>query len=80
MAKKLIFICIWMTVGFVMAAIIGLSAAALIGKPQTTDDRNSAAWTVVYILFGILPFVGIGIPLVLGLLGKLPGTKRDVIK
>jgi len=69
-----------MAVGFVMAGIIGLSAAALIGKPQTTADRNSAAWTVIYILFGLLPFLGIGIPLILGLLGKLPGTKRDVIK
>ena len=69
-----------MAVGFVMAAIIGLSAAALIGKPHATDDRNSTVWTVVYISFGLLPFVGIGIPLILGLLGKLPGTKRDVIK
>lgn len=63
-----------------MAAIIGLSIASLVPKPRTTDGHISAAMTVVYIAFGLLPWVGIGISLVLGLLGKLPGTKRDVSK
>ena len=80
MARRVICITIWMAVGFVVAAIIGLSVAPLVPKPQTTDGHTSAAMTVVYISFALLPFIGIGIPLILGLFGKLPGTKRDVSK
>jgi hypothetical protein len=35
---------------------------------------------VIYIGFALLPSVGIGLPLILGLLRKLPGTKKDVPK
>ncbi len=80
MAKRVIFISIWMAAGFAAAAIIGLSVAGLVPKPRTLDEHTSAAMTVVYIAFVLLPWVGIGLPLILGLLGKLPGTKKDVSK
>jgi hypothetical protein len=78
MSKKLIFTCVWMAVGFVAVAIIGLLVAPLVPRPRSTDGHTSVAMTFIYVGFALLPWVGIGIPLILGLLGKLPGTKRDV--
>jgi Na+/proline symporter len=78
MAKRAIFISVWMAVGFFVAAIIALSITPFVPKPGTTEEQISAAMAFVYVCIALLPWVGIGIPLILGLLGRLPGTKRDV--
>ena len=80
MTKRLVFTCVWMAAGFVVAAAMGILVAPLVPRLQTTDEHASVSMTFIYIGFALLPWVGIGIPLVLGLLGKLPGTKRDVSK
>lgn len=77
MSKRLIFTLFWMVGGFAAAAILSLLAAPLVPRPRTTED-TPAAMIVVYIGFALMPMAGIGIPLILGLLGKLPGTKKDV--
>jgi hypothetical protein len=75
MARKLIFTCLWMAAGFMTTAILGLLVAPLVPRPGAADEHPSAAMTFIYIGFALLPWVGIGIPLVLGLMGKLPGTR-----
>ena len=80
MRKRLIFTCVWMAVGFVAAAIIGFSVAPLVPRVGITQEHTPTAMAVIAISFGLLPFIGIGIPLKLGLRGKLPGTRGDVSK
>jgi hypothetical protein len=76
MAKKFTFTFLWVAAGFV-AAVIGLLVAPLVPRLGITREHTPAAMTLVSIAFALLPFVGMGIPLLLGLRGKLPGTKRD---
>jgi hypothetical protein len=78
MAKRLIFTFVWMAAGFVAAAIIGLSVAPLVPRVGITQEHTPTAMTFIAIVFALLPLIGIGIPLILGLRGKLPGTRRDV--
>ena len=66
-----------MTVGFVAAAIIGLSVAPLVPRVGISQERTPVAMAFISISFALLPFIGIGIPLILGLRAKLPGTRRD---
>lgn len=80
MRKRLIFTCVWMAVGLVAASIIGLLVAPLVPKLGITQEHTPTAMTFVVISFALLPWIGIGIPLILGLRGKLPGARRDVSK
>ena len=80
MAKRLIFTSVWMAAGFVAAAIIGLSFAPLVPRLGITQEHTPTAMIFVSIGFALLPLIGIGMPLILGLRGKLPGTRRDVSK
>jgi hypothetical protein len=75
--KKLIFTLLWMVAGLVAAAIISLLIAPLVPRPPA-DGHTSAVMICIYIGFALMPWVGMGIALSLGLLGKLPGTKKDV--
>jgi hypothetical protein len=77
MTKRLLFTVVWMAVGFISAAIISLLIAPLVPRPPAEDEHTPAVMIFIYIGFALLPLVGIGIPLILGLLGKLPGTKKD---
>jgi len=80
MRKRLIFTCIWMAVGFVAAAVIGLSLAPMVPRVGMTQEHTPTAMAFISIGFALLPIIGIGMPLILGLRGKLPGTRRDVSK
>ena len=80
MNKKLIFTLLWMGAGLVAAAIISLLIAPLVPRPPAADEHTSTVMIFIYIGFALMPWVGLGIPLILGLLGKLPGTKKDVSK
>ena len=75
MAKKLIFTLVWMLVGFVTTTLIALVIALVVPSGGSLDDHTSGGVRFAYAVFALLPFVGIGAGLLLGLLGKLPGTK-----
>lgn len=77
-ARRLTFTFLWMAAGFVAAAIIGLLVAPLVPRLGITEEHTPTAMTLICIGFAVLPWVGMGIPLILGLVGKLPGTKRNV--
>ena len=77
MRKRLIFTCVWMAVGFVAAAVIGLSLAPMVPRLGITQKHTPTAMAFISIGFALLPFIGIGMPLILGLRAKLPGTRRD---
>jgi len=78
MTKKLIFTVVWMAAGLIAAAIISLLIAPLVPRPKTTDEPTPAVMILIYIGFALLPWVGMGVALILSLMGKLPGTKTTL--
>ncbi len=76
MRKRLIFTFLWMVAGFVGAAIVSLLLAPLVARYRNAGGDH-AALIAITIGFALMPLVGVGAPLILGLMGKLPGTKKD---
>ena len=76
MSRRLIFILVWMVTGLATAAVISLLGAALVPRPSSPDEQPSEGLVLIYIGFALMPWVGMAVFLALGLLGKLPGTKR----
>jgi Na+-driven multidrug efflux pump len=78
MTKKIIFTLIWAGLGFfIVSVIMSFSAPFLLHWLGPVDDHTS---TSVKLAYTFLPMVMIVVPvllLVLGFLGKLPGTKLE---
>ena len=75
MAKKLIFTFVWMVVGFVAVSLLAGLLTSLLKKVGGMDEHTLSSVKFAYADFALLPFVVIGACLLLGLFGKLPGTK-----
>jgi len=66
-----------MLTGFFGAAILSFLLVPLVPKNLTPEERHTVGMSLVYIGFALLPLIGVFAPLVLGLMGKLPGTKKN---
>ena len=81
MAKKLIFTLLWMGAGFVASGIlVGIVGPFLPKAPGVIDDQTPRNVKLVYASLALIPFTLVGACLFLGLLGKLPGTRRTAPK
>ena len=81
MTKKLIFTLLWMGVGFVVASILSALIGPLLPKvPGGIHGDTAASAKFIYAGFSLLPLLVLVVCLCLGLLGKLPGTRRTAPK
>ncbi len=76
MAKRIIFICVWMLVfSFGSAFVMGFAVGVYFGLGGAHPNDQTSLWTgAALVMLPLLVFGPLG--LVLGLLGRLPGTRR----
>jgi uncharacterized BrkB/YihY/UPF0761 family membrane protein len=81
MVKKIIFTLLWMVAGLLVVGILmGLAAPLFPKLSEPIDEHTSSSIKLTYFIVAQVPLVVAAVFLLLGIFGKLPGTKRRETK
>ena len=78
MVKKFLFTFLWMVAGLtVLGILMGLAAPFFPKLSEPIDEHTSSSIKLIYFIVALMPLVVVAVFLLLGIFGKLPGTKRS---